>query len=225
MMGRKSELHIYANPQIKEVLDSHFVYFQDNLNYPIIYHFFEAKKPQLIYEDEKFEVSTIPLKHRIPCVGFLFKEKPKQRNIRKECVELFKPGIKDIINIKNGTDFITEDGKIIPNETITVAPSKPKSYAYCTDTKYTESIVPFIENADLLFHEATFLEENTKLAKTTYHSTTIQAAKIAQLANVKKLVIGHFSSRYKNDEQFLKETSSIFQNTVMAEDGLEITIN
>jgi ribonuclease Z len=224
MLGRKSELHIYANPQIKEILDSHFVFFQDNLNYPIVYHFFLAKKSQVIYEDEKFEVLTIPLKHRIPCVGFLFREKPKQKNILKKFIELYKPGIKDIINIKNGADFITTDGKIIPNQQLTIAPHPSKSYAYCTDTKYTESIVPFIENIDLLFHEATFLDEDSKLAKTTFHSTTVQAAKIAQLANVKKLVVGHFSSRYKNDWQFLKETSAIFPNTIMAEDGMEIQI-
>ncbi len=224
MMGRKAELHIYAHPQIKEILDSHFVFFQDNLNYPIIYHFFGGKKTQLIYEDGKFEVSTIPLKHRIPCVGFIFKEKPRLRNIREEAVEYYKPGIIDIINIKNGEDFITDDGKVIPNQQLTIAPPQSKSYAYCTDTKYTESIIPFIENVDLLFHEATFLEEDSKLAKATLHCTTTQAAIIAQLANVKKLVIGHFSSRYKNDSQFLIETSAVFPNTIMAEDGMEIEV-
>ncbi len=224
MLGRKNALNIYANPKLEEILKSHFNFFQDDIQYPIIYHSFGNKKPQLLYEDEKLEISTIPLKHRIPCVGFIFREKTKPLNVIKEYISFYNLGIKDIINIKNGQDYITEEGKIIPNKKLTSPPTPPKIYAFCTDTKYSESIIPFIENADLLFHETTFLEKDEKLAKKTYHSTTKQAAKIAQLAKVKKLIIGHFSSRYKDDSQFLKETSTIFENTIMAEDGIEIEI-
>jgi ribonuclease Z len=224
MMGRKSPLYIYSDPRLIELLTNHFNFFKETFSYSIEYKPFGSKKSEIIYEDEKLEVITIPLKHRVPCVGFQFREKPKLKNIKKEYIDFYSLGIKDIISIKNGSDFITKDGQVIKNEYITTEPLSPKTYTYCTDTKALDSIIPYIENTDLLYHESTFLNEDYKLAKATYHSTTGQAATIAKKANVKKLLLGHFSSRYKDDSKFLKEAQDIFPTTVMAEDGMEIDL-
>ena len=170
-------------------------------------------------------METFPLKHRIPTYGFLFKEKPKMRNIKKELIELYKIPICEIVKIKQGADFITEEGKIIPNEELTYAPYKPRTYAYCSDTLYTESIISKIKNVDLLYHEATYMHDLVKKAEKTFHSTTIQAATIAKKANVKKLLIGHFSARYKNTEPLLEEAKKVFNNTVAVEDGDSYSID
>jgi ribonuclease Z len=224
MMGRTAPLHIYSHPLLQEIIDAHFKYFGDNIKYDIEFHKLNLKKHETIYDDGKLEVLTIPLKHRIPCAGFLFREKPKLRNMRKEAIELYHPGIKDIINIKHGANFITNEGKIISNIELTLPPPPPKSYAYCSDTKHTESIIKYIENISLLYHEATFLDTDAKLAKITSHSTALQAAKIAAKAHVSKLVIGHFSSRYKDSGRYLSEAKTVFENTILAEDGIEIII-
>lgn len=224
MLGRKTPLNIYANGKLKDILESHFAFFNETISYPIIYNQLDAKTSQQIYDDGKLEVHTIPLKHRIPCVGFIFKEKQKERNIKKFAIEEYGLGIKDILNIKKGADFTTESGKVISNEQLTTAPPTPLSYAYCTDTKASESILPFIKNVDVLYHEATFLDEDQKLAKATYHSTAKQAAQLASKANVKGLVIGHLSQRYKHEKRFVEEASEVFANTIMAADGLTIDL-
>jgi ribonuclease Z len=224
MMGRKSTLTIYSDPRLIELLTNHFNFFKETLGYTIEYKSFGSKKSQIIYDDGKLEVITIPLKHRVPCVGFQFRGKPKLKNIKKEYIEIYKLGIKDIISIKNGNDYISADDKVIKNEILTTEPPPPKTYTYCSDTKALNSIIPYIENTDLLYHESTFLNKDYKLAKATYHSTTGQAAELAQKANVKKLLIGHFSSRYKDESKFLKEAQDVFPNTFMAEDGMEIEV-
>jgi ribonuclease Z len=224
MLGRKAPLHIYAHPLLEEILNTHFKYFGNDLKYSIHYHYLHSKKHELVYEDEKFEVLAFPLKHRIPCSGFVFREKVKLRNVIKFKIEEYQLGIKDIVKIKQGADFITPEGKTIPNTELTTPPSEPKSYAYCTDTKYTESIIQHIEKVNLLYHESTFLDIDLKLAKATYHSTASQAATLALKANVKQLVIGHFSSRYKTEDKYLEEATKIFPNTILANDGLDITI-
>ena len=192
--------------------------------YQIIYHHFDPKQSQVIYNDNKLEITTIPLKHRIPCVGFLFKELPKLRNIKRETIDFYGFSIKDILKLKNGEDFTSHDGSIIPNKQLTDDPILPKSYAFCTDTKTTESILPIINGVTVLYHESTFLDKDAKLAKSTYHSTAVQAAQTALKASAQKLIIGHFSSRYKTDDIFVTEAKAIFPNTIMAEDGLTIQI-
>ena len=224
MMGRKNPLHIYSNPKLEEILNSHFAFFNEDIQYPIIYHHFGSKSSVSLYNDGKIEVTTIPLKHRIPCVGFIFKELPKPMNIRKDKIEYYNLGIKDIINIKNGADFETTEGKIIENNKLTIPAQPCKSFAFCTDTKISNSVLSYIKNVDLLYHEATFLDSDAQLAKATYHSTTKQAANLAKDAEVKQLIIGHFSARYKNYSLFLNEAKDIFEDTLLAEDGLEINI-
>ena len=224
MLGRKAPLHIYSISKLEEILKSHFAFFQEDIKYPIIYHSFNPKQSQVLYNDNKLEISTIPLKHRIPCVGFLFKELPKSLNIKKDIIDFYNLSIKDILRIKSGEDYISIEGNVIQNKQLTTNPLSPKSYAYCTDTKYTESIQTYAKGVTLLYHEATFIEKDAKLAKNTYHSTASQAAQAAVLLQSERLIIGHFSSRYKTDEAFLNEAKAIFPNTLLAEDGLTIQI-
>jgi len=165
------------------------------------------------------EVFSFPLNHRIPCCGFLFREKPRLRNLRKDVVELYNIPISERFNIKKGAGFVTEGGTVIPNERLTISPSNPKSYAFVTDTAFLPSIAEIIKDVDLLYHESTFVNEDAELAKETGHSTACEAAKMAALAGVSRLVIGHFSTRYKNYNTFLEQAQQEFPNVQLAEDG------
>jgi ribonuclease Z len=224
LQGRNFPIHIYCHSKLEEILKFHFEQFNEYISYKIEYHHLNNKSKELIYEDKKLEAYSFPLKHRIPCSGFLFKEKTKERNIKKYYIEELGLGIKDILAIKEGQDFIKTNGEIVSNEIMTTPPPASRSYAFCTDTKVHEGEIKFIEGADLLYHESTFLHTDEKLAKETYHSTAKQAAQIATKANVKKLVLGHFSQRYKNEELFLVEAKTEFSNTVLASDGMIIEL-
>jgi len=194
-------------------------WFQNDLTFELIIHTFQNKKSSLIYQDKSIEVRTIPMLHRIPTCGFLFKEKPVPKNIRKELVEKYKIPIREIVNIKNGSDFVTDDGARIPNKELTLPSYKSRSYAYCSDTAYNESIIEYIRSVNILYHETTFTHSDADLASETFHSTTKQAAEIAKKAEVGKLLIGHYSSRYKDFDSFEKEAREVFENTVALKDG------
>jgi ribonuclease Z len=185
----------------------------------LIFHPFGSGRKQLIYEDEKLEIHTIPLKHRIPCCGFLFREKPPLLNLRKEVVARHNIPVTELLNLKKGKDYTDDKGTIIPNSTFTFPPFKTRSLAFCSDTKYTESILPQISGVDILYHEATFSDDLRETAEATGHSTARQAAIIAGKANAGKLIIGHFSARYKTIESLLKEARDEFPETYPAEDG------
>jgi len=172
----------------------------------------------LIYEDRSIKVYTIPLKHKIPTCGFLFEEKPRQRHILREMIDFYKIPISRIPKIKQGEDFVTEEGEVVPNEKLTVENIKPVKFAYCSDTMYDESIIPLIQGVDCLYHEATFMEEDAVRAKKTFHSTARQAAEIAKKAEVKKLIIGHYSARYTDQSLVLKEALEVFDQAVLGED-------
>ncbi len=219
LMGRKHDLNIYSHPDLEKLLTPQLDYFCKELPFKIVFHAFDASKNNVIFENKHITVSTIPLKHRIPTAGFLFKEKLGERKIKKDFVFVHNPSIKEMLQIKKGFDFIDEDGNVLANKDITLPPPKPRSYAFCSDTKYTETIINQIKEVDLLYHEATFLEDNTYLAKKTYHSTAKQAAVIAKKANVKKLIIGHFSSRYHDVKPFLYEAKVEFSMTELAVEG------
>ncbi len=220
LLGREKELHIFAPVGLKEIIELQFKIAQTDINYPLIFHELSSHDSQNILDEKKFKVDTIPLKHRIYANGFLIREKEKPRKLNMESIQKY-PEIETWAyhNLKVGKDFVTENGTIIPNVELTLAPLPPKSYAYCSDTIYKPDIIPLIKNVDLLYHEATFLEEHKELAKKTKHSTAKQAADIAKQAEVKKLVLGHFSSRYKDEEQFKIEAQSIFPNTDIAKEG------
>jgi ribonuclease Z len=217
--GRKNDLYLYAPPGLKEILSIQFRYQETSLNYKIVLHETDSSRAYTIFEDDKMKISTIPLEHRVPCTGFLVKEKPKLRNLIKYKLP------KDILlqhihQLKLGNDvFDTEGNLLYKADEFTTIQEKAKSFAYCTDTKYDESLVPLLQDVDLLYHEATFTEELVLRAKETFHSTAAQAATIAQLSNAQQLVIGHFSSRYKTTEKFLTEAKAVFENTFLSEEG------
>lgn len=219
LLGLKNDLHIYSPSQLKDIIQPQLDFLKGDLQFNVIFHPLNFKKPQLIFEDKKVEVLSFPLKHSINCCGFLFREKEKEANIKKECIQQYKIPIAQIVKIKQGADFIPEEGDPIPNEELTTPPPPPLSYAFCSDTAFHPQIVDVIKGVDLLYHEATFTEELRDWADKTYHSTALDAAKIAQLANAGKLILGHFSSRYKSVNPFLEEARSVFANSEAAVDG------
>lgn len=214
LMGRKNDMHIYAYSRLQELIQYQLDFLGiEEPGFQLIFHPLNFKKAQLIYDDAKLSITSFPLNHRVPCCGFLFREKQKEPNIRKELVQKHNIPIREIKNIKAGADLITEKGERIKNEDLTIAPPKPRSYAFCSDTAYHEKIIPVIQGVDLLYHEATFAGSDQELANTTYHSTGKDAARIAQKANAGKLLIGHFSSRYKDTQVVLGEARSVFPET------------
>ncbi len=218
MLNRTADLHIHAQADLEQQMSGQLKYFCTDLPFRVIFHSINPKKHELIFEDRSIRVFSIPLKHRVPCCGFLFEEKPRDRHIIRDMIDFYHIPTWRILKIKQGEDFITDDGEIIPNEQLTTAGELPKRFAYCSDTAYSEKITPIIEGVDCLYHEATFMEDEQKRAKETQHSTAKQAGKIARKAKVKRLVIGHYSARYVNQEDILNEAKTEFENTVLGED-------
>lgn len=226
LLNRESDLHIYGPEGIKEVITLQLKLSNSWTHYPLHFHELKTNESQLIFEDDKVEVHTIPLNHRIYTNGFLFKEKLGERKLDMRSIANHKEiEICDYQNLKNGRDFKLKNGAVLKNEDLTLNPSVPKSYAFCSDTSYFPEIVPIIKNVNCLYHETTFLKDKEDLAIKTKHSTAEQAAKIAKQASVKQLIIGHYSGRYKNIEAFKTEAQVFFENTHLAETGkvFEIT--
>lgn len=224
LQGRSEVLHLYCQPELKEMIDIQLLHSQTTLRYHIQYHFLDAKKAAKIYEDDDLQVETIILSHRIPCTGFLFREKPKLRKLIREQLIHFNIPVHAYSDLKNGIDYVDEKGKVIPNIELTTDPRIPRSYAFCSDTIYDETLVPTLKHIDLLYHESTFLSDKAERAKETFHSTAAQAATIAKMAEVKRLIIGHFSARYKNLYPLLEEAREVFENTTLAVEGDRFTI-
>lgn len=216
LLGRTAPLHIYADPLLQRLMQPQLNFFCNGLKYPLHFHNIDATKQAVIYEDKSITVETIPLQHRIPCCGFLFKEKPKKRHLIASMIEYYNIPIHLRAGIKEGNDYTTTDGTIIPNSRLTTDADPSRSYAFCSDTLPCPGIAEQIKEVNLLYHEATFAETEESRAKETFHSTARQAAQIAKAANVKQLVIGHFSSRYKDDEPLLKEAKEVFPATSLA---------
>lgn len=224
LLGRQSDLHIYSHSMLPEILKPQLEFFGDDLQFKIVWHPLNFKKPQVVYNDEVLKVTSFPLKHRVPCCGFLFNEYPNELNIRKEKIEKYAIPVRDLFKIKQGEDFIAPDNAIIPNSELTLPAVKPRSYAFCTDTAFLPKISELLKGVDLLYHEATFDKTIEKRAKETFHSTAEQAAKMAVLCNAGQLIIGHYSARYKDISVLLDEARAVFGNTITAEEGLTIPI-
>jgi ribonuclease Z len=219
MMGRAADIEIHSHPDLEKLLSPMVNYFCSEFHFKINFNSFSPYKSEIIYEDKSLTVTTIPLKHRVPTCGFLFAEKQGERHIKREMAEAYEIPISFMKELKAGADFVTADGEIVPNKRLTSDPTPPKRYAYCSDTAYTEKLLPIIEGVDCLYHESTFLAEDSVRIKETLHSSAAQAATIAAKANVKQLILGHYSARYDNREPFLKEAKTIFENTFAAKDG------
>lgn len=220
MLNRQAELHVYAPTGLKEIIQLQLKLSKSWVDFPLHFHELSSSTKEKILDTDKIEVTTIPLRHRIYTNGFLFREKPALRKLNMESISRHKEiDICDYQNLKDGKDFIESDGHRIKNKELTFDPAPPLSYAYCSDTAYHENIISHIEKVDLLYHESTFLEEHQDLAETTRHSTAAQAAKIASAATVGKLILGHFSSRYKDPKLFLSEALQHFDRTELCEAG------
>ncbi len=219
LLGRKKELHIYGPKGIKEAITLLLKLGDSWTNYPLKFHELTSLEPRLIFEDEKVSVRTVPLDHRVYTNGFLFKEKLAERKLNVEAVAKYKIDKAYFQNIKKGNNVILEDGRSIPNTELSFDPPKPKSYAFCSDTGYNPEIVPLIKNIDVLYHESTFLDSDSKLSIKTKHATAKEAAEIAEMAAVGQLILGHYSTRYKSIEPFKSEAQAIFKNVELANDG------
>lgn len=219
LLGRDKEMHIYGPKGIKEAITLLLKLGDSWTNYLLVFHELTSKETELIYEDDKVTVETIPLNHRVYTNGFLFKEKLGGRKLNIEAVGKHKIDKSSYQNIKNGKDVTLDNGQVIANAELTFDPPKPKTYAYCSDTAYKPEIVPQIKGADVLYHESTFLDSEEHLSGKTKHATAKEAAAIAKAANVGTLILGHYSTRYKSIELFKEEAQTVFENVELADDG------
>lgn len=220
LLGRTTDLHVYGPKGIKELILLQLKLTESWTTYSLFFHELESKSSEVIFEDAKVIVKTIPLKHRVYTNGYLFQEKPAERKLNIEAVQQYNIHIAYYQKIKNGGNVTLDDGTVVENEKLTFDPEPPKSYAFCSDTVYNEEVIPVIQNVDVLYHESTFLESEAALAQKTLHSTAREAATIALKANVKKLILGHYSTRYDGIELFKKEAETIFPNVLLGDDGL-----
>ena len=219
LLTRETDLHIYGPKGLKELITLQMKLADSWTNFKLIFHELTSKSSELIFEDEKVSVHTIPLDHRIYTNGFLFKEKPFERKLDVNKAEDLNIDKAYYRKLKQGDDVVNEKGQIISNESVTYQGHEPKSYAFCSDTAYKEAIIPLINGVDVLYHESTFLESHANLCTKTKHSTAKQAATIALKANVKQLILGHYSTRYEGLEGFKTEASTVFKDVLLADDG------
>lgn len=219
LLNRESDLHVYGPKGIKELILLQLRAGNSYTGYNLYFHELDSKESEILFEDEKVIVKTIPLKHRIYTNGFLFQEKNKERKLNIDKIQNLGIDVVYYQKIKYGGNITLDDGTLIPNHEITFDPEPEKSYAFCSDTVYDEDLIPQLKNVDVLYHETTFLEKEAHLAEKTMHTTAKQAATIALQANVKTLVLGHYSTRYESIELFKTEAETIFPNVLLADDG------
>lgn len=225
LTGRKTPLYIYAPGEYGTILNSHLSDFDINLAYEIRFVPLKGDNPFIIYENGFMTVTAFPLRHRVPAFGFIFREKLMPRNLLKDAISEYSIPLASIPSIKNGADFVSGEGAVIPNNRITTDPPVPRSYAYCSDTSYFSRLSKFVSGVDLLYHEATFASDRSDLARDTGHSTSEDAARVAKDACAGELLLGHYSARYKDVSQLLMEARSIFPETIAGEDGVTYPVS
>lgn len=219
LMGRTAPLHIYAPEEMEKLLDLQSEMFLYHLTYEVVFHAIDTTQQAVIYEDRSVSVTTIPLKHRIPCCGFLFQEKPTLPHIRREKIDFYQIPFSQIDNIKNGADWVTEEGKVIPNHELIIPAEKPRSYAYCSDTRYIPYLYKQLSDVNLLYHESTYAEDMKDRAIQYNHSTARDAAQVARDAHAGKLLLGHYSARYEDENILLQEARAVFPNSFLTNEG------
>jgi ribonuclease Z len=222
--GRTKTLNLFAPFQLKEIIDIQLKYSETELQYEINYVDTDPAKPALIFENQDITVETIPLYHRIPTTGFLFKQKNRNRKLLKDKAEELNIPVEYYTALKKGQNYVAPDGKVYKNSDLTVAPEAPKTYAYCSDTIYSEQYFKQISGVDLLYHESTFLNDMLERAQSTFHTTALQAGHVALKTSVKKLALGHFSARYKTLDDLLAEAQTVFPNSELAIEGKTFVI-
>lgn len=217
--GRSKPLYIYCPEPLKEIIELQFKYSETTIQYPIEYTFTDPAKPVLLIENQDIIIESIPLDHRIACTGFLFRQKKRLRKLIKEKIEAMNIPIEYYSRLKKGEDYTDAKGKLYKNDELTIDSDRPRAYAYCSDTLYNENYFNQIEGADLLYHEATFMHQMLDRAMETHHTTAYQAADVAVKTNAQKLLIGHFSARYKTLNELLDEARAVFPETELAIEG------
>lgn len=220
MLGRTAPLHIYAPAELESILNAQVELFCTGLEYNIVFHAVDTTERVVVYGDRSLIVETIPLEHRVPCCGFIFREKPALPHIRRDMIDFYNIPISQINNIKAGAGWTTPDGDFVPHERLTVPADAPLSYAYCSDTRYLPHLHELIKGVSTLYHESTYAEDNIEKARIYHHSTAAQAAMVARDANVGKLLLGHYSSRYRDESVLLDEAKAIFPNSYLTNEKL-----
>ncbi len=217
LLGRTAELHIHAPEELRPFIDCTLQYFCEGMDYKVHFHAVDTRQHQIIFEDRSVEVWSLPLNHRVPCCGYLFREKSTLPHIRPEMIQAYNIPVSQINNIKAGADWTEEDGTIIPNSRLVTPADPARSFAYCSDTLFRPQLAEWVKGVNLLYHEATFNEENQLRAKQTCHSTAKQAATIALKAEVKKLCI-------KDEKALLQEACEVFANTILAQERMTVEV-
>lgn len=225
MLGRTATLHVYAPAALQPMLDAQIAMFCNALEFKVEFHAVDTTRHQVIYEDRSLTVESIPLNHRIPCSGYLFREKPTLPHIRRDMIDFYHIPISQINNIKNGANWTTQEGVVVPASRLTTPAEPARSYAYCCDTCYMPNLYKDIEGVNMVYHDSTYDSSCADRARLYYHSTSQQAAQVAKAAHAGKLVLGHFSARYDNEANILKEAQAIFPNSLLANEGLVIPVS
>lgn len=219
MLGRTAKLKVFAPADYETLFRQQIDFFMAGMEYQIEFVPVDTTLSQVVYEDHSVTVETVPLQHRVPCCGYIFREKPTLPHIRRDMIDYFEIPISQINNIKNGADWTTSEGEVVENARL-VEPAEPaRSYAYCSDTRYIPDLYKSLVGVDMLYHESTYTSENEDRAKLYYHSTAKQAAMVAKAAGVKKLLLGHYSARYNDEDVLLDEAKEIFGNVFLTKEG------
>lgn len=224
LMGRTATLHIHAHELLEGLLRQQMEMFCRDLDYEVVFHPIDAAHQTIVYEDRSLTVETIPLTHRLPTCGFLFREKPSLPHIRRDMIDFYGIPLSQIQNIKNGADWTLEDGTLVPNSRLVAPADPPRSYAYCSDTRYMPGLHETLRGVSTLYHESTYGEDNLAKAEKYNHSTARQAAMVARDAGVGQLVLGHYSSRYEDERVLLNEAREVFENTVLSDELAVINV-
>lgn len=220
LLGRTAKLDVYAPKELKHMLQEQMRMFCHNFDYEVAFHAVDTRKQQVVYEDRSLTVESIPLEHRMPCCGYLFKEKATLPHIRRDMIDFYQIPVSQINNIKAGSDWITAEGETVPNSKLVEAADQPRSYAYCSDTRYIPTLHERIRGVTALYHESTYGEDNLLMAEKYYHSTARQAALVARDAGAGKLLLGHYSSRYEDENVLLNEAKQVFENSFLCDEQM-----
>ena len=220
MLGRTSKLRIYAPKDYEPLFRQQVEFFMQTMEYEMEMIPVDTEKQQVIYEDHSLTVETVPLQHRVPCCGFIFREKPTLPHIRRDMIDYYGIPVSQINNIKNGAEWTNEEGDIIPNARLVQPADSPRSYAYCSDTRFVPGLKEKVKGVTVLYHESTYTAEQEDRAKIYYHSTARQAATIAAGAGVCTLLLGHYSARYNDEQVLLQEAKAVFENSILSQEGM-----
>lgn len=220
LLGRTAKLDVYAPKELELMLQEQMRMFCHNFDYEVAFHAVDTCKQQVVYEDRSLTVESIPLEHRMPCCGYLFKEKATLPHIRRDMIDFYQIPVSQINNIKAGADWITAEGETVPNSKLVEAADQPRSYAYCSDTRYIPTLHERIRGVTALYHESTYGEDNLLMAEKYYHSTARQAALVARDAGAGKLLLGHYSSRYEDENVLLNEAKQVFENSFLCDEQM-----